>query len=180
VVIPRVDQDEERSQAMSEDLARRVQALEDEAEIRRLVTSYSVGADLAKADAFASLFAEDAVVKIIFTGPGGPEPEVTVYSGRDEIKTFVTGSVNMSINGRSHHHQAGQLEVHVHGDDADGFSYSFTIVREDAGLIIKAANFRRWTFKRIDGRWFIASIDVTPLGSSGIDQLFSAMPVLNR
>lgn len=163
---------------MSDDLAQRVRALEDEAEIRRLVTSYSVTADLAKADAFGSLFAEDAVVTITFVGPSGADPEATVFSGREEIKGFVTGAVNMAITGRSHHHQAGQLEVRVHGDTADGFSYSFTIVREDTALMIKAANFRRWTFARSDGRWWIARIDVTPLGSAGIEQLFTGLPVL--
>lgn len=165
-----------------EDLLRRVQVLEDERELRALMATYAFHADLGESRAWVELFTEDGAVDLgdtVTAMTGGPPPPGYPASPRFQgpeqlLLDFITALPHRRIEGRSQHHTVGPLVFDIYGDDATARGYSLVITRRDADLVIEAANFNRWRFRRENGKWRIVERAMRPIGSHEVRALFPA------
>ena len=133
-----------------------LQVLKDRAEIEELVARYVTALDTRDADAYASVFTEDAVYEV--TG--------TVYRGRAEIR----GIVEDLIAGRERNEAAGTPSVSLYhvmsntsieivdDDEARHTSYAQTVRQAENGQFVIGfmGRYEDVIVKR-DGRWQILS-----------------------
>src|SRR5437868_570915 len=94
-------------------LERRLQRVEDELAIYKLVVTYGFAVDSGDAEWAASLFAEDAVFDI----------DVMTMHGRNEIYDMVLGERHQSLLPNCAH-TVGPVTVVVEGDHATAQGYS--------------------------------------------------------
>src|SRR5262245_59054321 len=127
-------------------LARRVQALEDELAIHRLIVRYGFAVDMGDADAAAALFTEDTIYDV-----DGPLRMV----GRAGVAAMVRGPRHQGMLPRCAH-QIGPAVVAVDGDRGVATGYSRVYVRREAGIEIYRVSFNRWELVRRDGGWQMA------------------------
>lgn len=139
-------------------LEHRLTALEDEHELRDLLTRYSWCADLGRIDQYAALFTEDAVLDL---RPMGLER----YLGRSSIRDdFISSPAATATAGRTLHNQAPTV-ITIDGDTACGEGYSTVLYVDDGGAIsVAGASYNRWSFRR-EEVWRISSREVQLLGS---------------
>lgn len=136
---------------MSNSLEQRIQRLEDEAAIKRVIDTFSNLADIKDIDAQMELFAEDAVVETyfgdtLFASMTGPEEIGNVF------KSFISNFAGM-------YHMNGQCTVDVDGDTATANHYCLVVLLSDVDGK-KSKNFNGVVYKdeyvRQDGKWLIA------------------------
>jgi uncharacterized protein (TIGR02246 family) len=144
------------------DLLRRVQALEDELAIHRLIVRYGFAVDTGDAARVAELFTEDTVYDV-----DGP----LVMKGRQGVRDMVQGSRHQAMLPNCAH-QIGPAVVEVDGDRAVATGYSRVYVRRDAGIEIYRVSFNRWELERRGGRWQIARRTTRLLGHEEARRLF--------
>jgi uncharacterized protein (TIGR02246 family) len=130
-------------EALVEQLAARLQAVEDELAITRLLTSYGFAVDGDDADACAALYAPDALVTI---------DDGVRLEGRDEIRTIVTSDAHQAILPGCAH-VMGPFTVEVTGDTATATGYATVYVAGDAGRLVWRQSLSRWTLQRRDEGW---------------------------
>lgn len=151
-------------------LSDRQRRLEDVTEIRELICSYGVYADLGQHELFLGLFTDDAEIEIHGGDHSGTYGESECWSGKDELRKFITDpGVHMRIQGRSMHLPAVNIRVAVDDDHATAESSALVIVREDAAKVMYEAGFTRWSLRRVDGRWRIARRVRYGIGTPGFD-----------
>ncbi len=137
-----------------EGLARRVQALEDELAIHRLIVRYGLGVDTGDAEQAAGVFTEDAVYDV-----DGP----LLMNGRQGVRDMVRGPRHQAMLPNCAH-QIGPAVVELAGDRAVATGYSRVYVRRPAGIEIYRVSFNRWELERRDGEWLIARRTTRLLG----------------
>jgi hypothetical protein len=130
-----------------EELEKRVRALEDEREIRELLSRYSFGADVYRGESWVSLWTDDGLYDL------GP---TVSYRGRDELMELITGP-GMPPARHAQHHTEGPLIIRVDGDDAVVEGYSITYVKREDVNEVWNLGFSRWILRREGGRWRIAA-----------------------
>lgn len=150
-------------------LEKRVKRLEDEAEIRRLLSMYAFTADLGRAREYVELYTPDGRIDLGEGRFGAPEDGRKAFVGHEQIWEFITAFPHVEQQGYCQHHAlTGPLIMHIDGDDAVVEGYSLVIVVSDEetrrtrakrpvkpAINISGANFNRWTLRRVDGRWRI-------------------------
>ncbi|HEX3947060.1 MAG TPA: nuclear transport factor 2 family protein [Acidimicrobiales bacterium] len=154
-------------QATSEEriarLEERLQLLEDERELRDLMTRYSFTADLYRGQPWVDLWTPDGVYDL------GTQNAEGGYSGRfegsEQLLALITGE-GMPPAGRSQHHVHGPVAFQIDGDRAVAEGYSVTYVLRDEGTEIWTIGFSRWIFQRVDGRWKIHERQRRELGAA--------------
>lgn len=144
-------------------LARRVQALEDELAIHRLMVRYGFAVDIGDAEHTAALFTQDSVYDI----------DVGVLRGRDGIRQMVSTDPHRSLVGNCAH-QIGPAVVEVEGDRAVATGYSRVYLRRGDGIEVFRVSFNRWEFERRDGEWQIAQRTTRLLGHEEARKIFAA------
>ena len=130
-------------EATIERLAARLQAVEDELAITRLLTSYGFAVDGDDPDGCADLYAPDALVTI---------DDVTTLRGRDELRGIVTSEAHQAILPGCAH-VMGPFTVHVSGDTATATGYATVYVAGEADREVWRQSLSRWTLGRAGGRW---------------------------
>jgi uncharacterized protein (TIGR02246 family) len=150
--------------ARIEALTRRVQALEDELAIHRLIVRYGLGVDVGDADAAAAVFTEDGVYDV-----DGP----LLMRGRDDVRAMVRGPRHQAMVG-SCAHQIGPAVVEVDGDRARATGYSRVYVRKDGGLELYRVSYNRWELERRGGEWLITRRTTRLLGHAEAAAIFTA------
>jgi ketosteroid isomerase-like protein len=96
-------------------LAARVQRLEDEREISRVLTRYGFAVDIGDADATAALYTDDTVIDL---GPG------STFSGIEGARQLVLDERHQAIVGRCAHTMGPFVtDVDVTGDRATAVGY---------------------------------------------------------
>ena len=145
------------------ELTRRVQALEDELAIQRLIVRYGFAVDIGDAEHTAELFTEDTVYDV----------DVFVMHGRDDIRKMVVTDPHRALVGRCAH-QLGPTLVHVDGDRAVATGYSRVYLRQGEGIEVFRVSFNRYELVRRDGRWQIAHRTTRLLGHEEARNLFAA------
>jgi ketosteroid isomerase-like protein len=96
-------------------LAARVQRLEDECEISRVLTRYGFAVDIGDADATAALYTDDTVIDL---GPG------STFSGVEGARQLVLDERHQAIVGRCAHTMGPFVtDIDVTGDRATAIGY---------------------------------------------------------
>jgi hypothetical protein len=154
-----------------DDLEARLRRFEDERELRELLSRYGFTADLGRSREYVELYTEDGRINL-GTGRWGAEGSGPngAHTGREALyENFILAPPHKCIEGYCQHHAlTGPLIFHINGDDAVAEGYSLVVVQSDENerrarscrpvrreINIAGANFNRWTFRRVDGRWRI-------------------------
>jgi uncharacterized protein (TIGR02246 family) len=144
-----------------EHLTRRVQALEDELAIHRLIVRYGLAVDIGDADAAAAVFTEDTVYDV----------DVGVMRGRAGVREMILGPRHQAMVGNCAH-QIGPAVVEINGDRAVATGYSRVYLRKDESIGIYRVSFNRWELERRDGEWLIARRTTRLLGHDEARKVF--------
>jgi uncharacterized protein (TIGR02246 family) len=136
------------------DLARRVQALEDELAIHRLIVRYGLGVDAGDAERGAAVFTEDGVYDV----------DVGRMEGRDAVCAMVCGERHQAMVGRCAH-QIGPAVVRLEGSErATAVGYSRVYLATAAGTEIYRVSVNRWELVKAGGEWLIRRRTTRRLG----------------
>src|SRR5262249_8617814 len=129
-----------------ESLSRRVQALEDELAIHRLIVRYGLAVDTGDAERTAAVFTPDGVY----------DADVRLMAGRGAVADMVRSDRHQHMVGRCAH-QIGPAVVRVDGDRAVALGYSRVYLRSDDRIDIYRVSLNRWELeRRSNGTWLIA------------------------
>jgi uncharacterized protein (TIGR02246 family) len=144
-------------------LERRVQMLEDELAIHRLIVRYGFAVDIGDAEHTANLFTDDTVYDV----------DVFVMRGRDDIRKMVVTDPHRSLVGNCAH-QIGPSVVTVDGDRAVATGYSRVYLRKDDAIEVYRVSFNRFELVRRDRRWQITHRTTRLLGHAEAREIFAA------
>jgi uncharacterized protein (TIGR02246 family) len=137
-------------------LAWRVERLEDELAIHRLIVSYGLGVDTGDAERAASVFTEDGVYDV----------DVGRMEGREAVRAMVRGARHQEMVGHCAH-QIGPAVVTVDGPDrAAAVGYSRVYLATRAGTHVYRVSLNRWELVKANGAWRIARRTTRILGHS--------------
>ncbi len=126
-------------------LSERVQALEDELAIHRLIVRYGLAVDIGDAGQTAAVFAADGVY----------DADVRLMEGREAVRDMVRSERHQGMVGHCAH-QIGPAVVRVDGDAAVAVGYSRVYLQGGDGIAIYRVSMNRWQLVRRDGAWWIA------------------------
>jgi uncharacterized protein (TIGR02246 family) len=144
-------------------LARRVQALEDELAIHRLIVRYGLAVDVGDADGSAAVFTEDGVYDV-----DGP----LLMQGREAVRAMVRGPRHQAMLPNCAH-QIGPAVVELDGDRAVATGYSRVYVRRGDAFGIYRVSLNRWELARRDVGWQIVRRTTRLLGHEEARALFA-------
>jgi uncharacterized protein (TIGR02246 family) len=151
--------------ASLDELEKRLQIIEDERAIERLIASYGPLVDAGEADAAAELWAAD----------GSYDVEGWHMRSRDDVAAMVRSDAHQGLIRRGCSHFLGPSVVSVDGDGAVAVCESVLLLRRDDGYIAARAGANHFRLRRIDGRWQIVERTTRGLdGSPGPRKLLSA------
>lgn len=122
---------------------RRIQRLEDEAEVRNLLSSYGLATDGGSAEATANIFAEDCLIDI---------DGVAFMEGRDQARGIVTSPLHQEIMPNCAHIM-GPFHITWEGETAVATGYATVYLKEGDSVKIWRQSYGRWELVRRDGRW---------------------------
>ena len=142
-------------------LARRVQALEDELAIHRLIVRYGLAVDTGDAERTASVFTPDGVY----------DADVRYMNGRAEVADMVRGERHQKMVGHCAH-QIGPAVVEIDGDRAVALGYSRVYLEAHGTIGVYRVSLNRWELERRDGTWLIAHRVTRILGHDEAVDLF--------
>ena len=153
-------------------LAKRVDRLEDELAIHRLIVRYGLAVDAGEAEAAMDLFTKDTLyeVRAVGTGTGGDKDQTLVMRGRAAVGEMVRSDAHQKLLPNAAH-TIGPAVVHVDGDSATATGYTRIYHREgdDFRMIRMAAN--HWELVKQDGRWWVHRRYSQVLGESDVQDL---------
>jgi uncharacterized protein (TIGR02246 family) len=149
--------------AQIEALTRRVQALEDELAIHRLIVRYGLAVDTGNAARTAAVFAPEGVY----------DADVRLMNGRDEVADMVRSDRHQRMVGHCAH-QIGPAVVRVDGDGAVALGYSRVYLQSGQDIGIYRVSLNRWELERRDGEWLIARRLTRLLGHAEATAVFES------
>lgn len=131
------------------ELERRLQRIEDERAIERLIASYGPLVDGGDAESAAALWADDGVYDV----------EDWLMHGRDDIAVMVRSSGHQDLINRGCVHFLGPAVVTVHGDDAVAVCASTLLVKRETGYQVARGGANYFHFRRDaeTGQWQIVT-----------------------
>lgn len=126
-------------------LEQRLQALEDEAEIARLISSYGPLVDSGSADAVAALWEPDGVYDV----------DTGRLSGHDEIVAMVHSKAHQRLITAGCAHVIGLPHVTVQGEQAVATCHSQLIVNHEntGGFTVLRVTANHWELRRSAKGW---------------------------
>ena len=145
-----------------EALSRRIQALEDELAIHRLIVRYGIAVDTGDAQRTADVFTPDGVY----------DADVRLMSGRAAVAEMVDSERHQQMVGRCAH-QIGPAIVRLAGDRAVALGYSRVYLRSGENIGIYRVSLNRWELERRDGAWRIARRLTRLLGHAEATAIFA-------
>ncbi len=128
------------------DLLGRIQRLEDERDIARLIASYGPAVDAGDSGATARLWAEDGVYDV----------DLMRMESRDEVRAMVDSKAHQKMVAHGCSHFLGPAVVTVEGDTAVAVCESLVLVRDGDGYRVWRATANHFALRRIDGQWRIS------------------------
>lgn len=137
------DRREDPVEARLAALEARVQDLEDEAEIQRLVASYGPAVDAGIAEEVARLWTEDGVYDV----------DGMRMDNRAEIDAMVRSVAHQDLIGRGATHFLGPARVTITGDDAVAVCHSVLVVFDKERYIVARSGANRWQLRRTPAGW---------------------------
>jgi hypothetical protein len=151
------------------DLAARLQRLEDEAEIRRLMDLVWLLADNGPVAAFADLYTGDCVIDL---GRLVTPDHDTLIEGIDAVRARYAAPGASARLGQSHHLAGGPQAIIIDGDTAQAVSYALNSGLADGAAKIGVTGFNFFAFARRSGRWRISRRTARRLGDRDVPDLF--------
>ena len=127
------------------ELEKRLQRIEEERAIERLIASYGPLVDAGEADSTAALWATDGVYDV----------DEWLMRGRDDVAAMVRSDAHQGLIRRGCCHFLGPAVVTVDGDDAVAVCESVLLIRRDDGYVAARAGANHFRLHRTDGRWEI-------------------------
>lgn len=124
-------------------LEARLQRLEDQAEIARLIASYGPLVDAGSAAGVAALWEPEGVYDV----------DELVMNGRDEIVAMVESANHQGWIAGGCAHFVGPPVVTVSGDEALAVCHSLMIVNQDGRFVVRRATANHWRLRRGEGGW---------------------------
>lgn len=124
-------------------LEARIQRLEDEAAVARLIASYGPLVDAGAAEAVAALWKADGVYDV----------DELVMRGRDEIVAMVESANHQGWIAGGCAHFVGPPVVTVTGDDAVAVCHSLMVVNQDGRFLVRRATANHWRLRRTATGW---------------------------
>lgn len=128
-------------------LERRVQALEDEAAITRMILSYGPLADSGDAEAVADLWEPDGVYDV---------DELSMH-GREQIAAMVRSSAHQGWISQGCAHFVGPPHVTVTGTQATAVCYTLMVVYTNEGHTIRRTTANHWQLRKESGGWRVVN-----------------------
>jgi hypothetical protein len=132
-----------------DEIVARLERVEDELAIRRVILSYGPAADAGETARAGSLWADD--------GEYDWDPAQAALQGPGAVQHMLEGKGHQSLIGEGVAHFAGPPLIEVDGDRATALSYSF-VLRRDAEaqrIYVWRLGAAHWEFARVDGGWRI-------------------------
>jgi hypothetical protein len=127
------------------ELQRRLERIEEERAIERLIASYGPLVDAGEADAAAHLWATD----------GSYDVEGWSMRSRDDVAAMVRSDAHQGLIHRGCSHFLGPAVVTVDGMDAVAVCESILLLRRGDGFVVGRAGVNHFRLKLIDDRWQI-------------------------
>lgn len=124
-------------------LEHRLQLLEDEREITRLIAGYGPLVDAGAADEVAELWTEDGIYDV----------DEVYLAGRPQIRDMVLSAPHQGWIRGGCAHVVGPPRVTVDGDRAIAVCHSLMIVHTDAGFTVRRATANHWELHRTPEGW---------------------------
>lgn len=128
----------------------RLQRLEDELAITKLLASYGPSVDAGNADNAAALWATDGTYDV----------EDWLMTGRDGVHQMVSSAGHQELVATGCCHFLGPAVVTVDGDSAVAVCESLVLLRDsgvDSGYRVWRATANHFALARLDGRWQITT-----------------------
>lgn len=125
----------------------RLQRLEDELAITKLLASYGPSVDAANADNAAALWSVDGTYDV----------EDWQMTGRRGVHEMVSSASHQNLVAQGCCHFLGPAVVTVDGDTAVAVCESLVLVRDDAGYRVWRATANHFALERVDGQWQITT-----------------------
>lgn len=135
-------------------LAARVQRLEDELAIHRVIVRYGFAADLGDGEAAALTFTPDGVYDV----------DIGLLEGRTAIAGMLGGNRHQEMVGHCAHQIGPAVVQQIEGDRAVANGYSRVYLSTRAGTYVYRISFNRWELARTEGEWRIARRTTRMLG----------------
>lgn len=124
-------------------LAERVQLLEDQADIYRLVFGWGAAADTGDSQAAAGLWTDDGVLEV----EGSP------LEGRSAIFDMIGSEGQQSLVRQGCAHVQGFPVVDIDGDKATATNYSRVFLHSEEGYGVWRVTANNWEFRRTADGW---------------------------
>ncbi len=149
----------EATAARIEKLEARLQLVEDEAAINRLIMSYGPSADAGLTAAAAALWLEDGIYD--WDANGAP------YANAAEVDTMLRGEGHQGLIADGIAHFAGPLLIDLLGDKATVLNYSLIMRREADRHSLWRVSAVRWDVVRTGSGWRVQRRTNRLLDASG-------------
>jgi ketosteroid isomerase-like protein len=137
-------------------ISERLQRVEDELDILRLVSSYGPAVDAGDGEAAANIWTEDGIY----------DTESAVWRGRAEIAGMIIDTHEM-VNRDDVAHVLGVPHILLDGDRAVATCYSRTFRRRDDGFEVWRLAANRWEMVRTTEGWRAAYRTTRLIDASG-------------
>lgn len=124
-------------------LERRVQRLEDEVAVLRLVNSWGPAVDTGSSEAAAALWHEDGVLESDLSRLEGPGAVFAMVESDGQHALITQGCA---------HVQSAPI-VTIDGDEAEAVTYSQVYLHSDEGHAVWRVSANLWEFSRTPGGW---------------------------
>jgi len=160
-------------------LEQRVQELEDERDIRELLSRYGFNADACRDEAYVDLYTDDGVMNLVVGEQDAYGVEPRIWRGKDELREFIQDPEahhKPGFYGRAMHVQGNNVVCHIHGEEATVNSYSLVLHREGDQVALLSAGNNQWQLRKVDGAWLIEERRRRHLGGDGYIQNLDASP----
>jgi hypothetical protein len=142
-----------------EALERRLQRLEDERDVQRVVVGYGPAADAGLAASAAALWLEDGLYD--WDAKGDP------HRGSDGVARMLRGDVHQGLIRNGAAHLAMPPLIEIDGDRAVALTYSLVFVRREDGYDLWRLSANRWDLERHGSAWRIRCRTNRQLDDSG-------------
>jgi hypothetical protein len=129
--------------AVLADALARIQRLEDEAEVRNLLSSYGLAVDGGSEDATGAIFAQDCHIDI---------DGAAFMQGREQARGIVTSPLHQAIMPNCAH-VMGPFHITWEGETAVATGYATVYLKEGDAVRIWRQSYGRWELVKRDGRW---------------------------
>jgi hypothetical protein len=128
-----------------DELQARLERVEDELAIRRVILSYGPAADAGRAALAASLWIDDGV----YDWDGNGEP----HEGSPAVERMLQGEAHQRLIAAGAAHFAGPPLIDVDGDRATALNYSLVMRREERRFVLWRVSAVRWDLERTGSGW---------------------------